>query len=231
MKKLTAVFGFVCFATLVTLFSSPSFARRGGGGGGHLLGGGLIFMSPTQTDLNSFIDDQTVVGSKNLATAYELFMDYEYRFSGSMFAINFRPAYFTQSASGSGIEASLSGLTFFPIFRIYALESDFIRFFFQIGLGYGHITAKLANAGGSGTYTGGTFGALGGIGAAFCITSNSCFAIEGNMRYLPIMPVTGSGNLALTGVSQVNGELERNNSDLQVTMGGIQGILSYQYRF
>lgn len=227
MKRLFffLVGGLVSF---VLLSSSEVQAK---GKGGYMFGGGILFVSADQKDLNGFIDDQAIVGTKNLGSAYEVYGEFEFRFNNSVFALGFRPSYFMQSASGGGVEAKLTGLTFFPIFRVYPLENNYIKFFFQVGTGYGNVTVNLSNPAGSGTYDGSTFGALAGIGAAFCITPSSCINVEGNARYLPILPVTGSGNtLASTGY-QTNGELERNDSDVLVTLGGFQAAIGYQFRF
>lgn len=221
------------FISIVLLLSNDVFAARRGGGssGDHALGFGVAYASPSQDDLNNFISDQAVVGSKTLGSGYEIFFQYSYRFSGTMWGLNFRPGYFMQKADGGGVEVNLTGLTFFPMLRIYALESDFIRFFFQVGVGYGNVTAKISNASGSGTYDGSTFGGLGGIGVAFCFTPSHCVTVEGTARYLPIQPITGSGNNVTSSGWQTNGELERGNNDIKVSLGGFQAALAYELHF
>lgn len=119
--------------------------------------------------------------------------------------------------------------------RIYPLENEFIRFFFQGGIGYGNMDVKLSNnTGGSGSYQGGNFGASVGLGAFFCIFDSSCIVAEGNFRYLPMQRLTGSGS-GLTGgtsrITQQDGELELNGMDLASTLSGVQGTISYQILF
>lgn len=219
--------------TFLILASGPAMAK--GGGGGHQFGGGIAFISPAQDDLNSWISGLGVVGTKEVSSGYEIFMNYEYRFSGTIFAMHFRPSYITQGASGGGVEAKLTGFTIFPMLRLYPLENDFIRFFFQIGLGYGSLTAAISNnSGGNGTYSGGNFGALAGLGAYFCFTASSCVVAEGSFRYLPMQRLTGTGTGLTGGASQITqqtGELEINSTDLASTLSGIQGSLAYQFNF
>lgn len=221
------------FISIVLLLSNDVFAARGGGGssGNSSFGGGFIYGSPSQDDLNNFVSDQALAGTQSLGSAYEIWAQYSYRFSGTMWGMNFRPGYFMQKASGSGVEVSLTGLTFFPMLRIYALENDFIHFFFQVGVGYGNVSVTISKPGSSGTYDGSTFGGMGGIGVAFCFSTTHCVTIEGNGRYLPIQPITGSGNTLAQSGWQTNGELERNNNDVKVSLGGFQAALGYEFHF
>lgn len=226
----------ILIAFTTTLFSPFANAQRrgGGGGGSSSLGFNLSIMSPSQSDTNEWIDSLAVSGTKNLGTGYELSADYEYRFSGTMFSLMFRPSYFTQTASGGGVEAKLTGYTFFPFLRLYPLESNFIRFFMQIGLGYGSLSTELSNSNNSssGTFDGSNFGATAGLGAQFCFTTSHCAVIEGNVRYLPIDRNTGSASGTLGGkITQTAGELEINSKDLGTTLSGIQGILGYKLYF
>jgi len=204
------------------------------GGGGHSINVGFGTMTADQKDVNAWVDSLSLAGTKNVPSGYELFAAYEYRFSGSMFALHFRPSYYLASASGGGISANHSGFTFFPMLRLFPLESKFMKFFLQVGLGYGTLTTKLenSNTGGSGSYNGGAFGALGGMGAQFCFTDDHCMMFEGNLRYLPFGRNTGSGNGSLGGsITQSTGELELNNNDLATTLSGITGSLAYVMNF
>lgn len=200
----------------------------------HSMNFGLSLMTADQKDVNSWVDSLSTVGTKNVPSGYEFYFAYEYRFSSSMFALHFRPSYYMASASGGGVSADLSGLTFFPMLRLYPLENKFMKFFMQVGLGYGSLTTKLENnnSGGSGSYSGGSFGAVGGLGAQFCFTDAHCMLVEGNLRYLPFPRNTGEGSGSLGGsISQASGELEINNSDLATTLSGIQGTLAYVLNF
>lgn len=222
----------------ITLFSLASQAAPSRGrsamSGDMALGFNIAMMSPDQSDINSWIDSTQNTGTKNLGSGYEASLDLEFRFTGSMFALMFRPSYFTQQASGGGIEAKETGYTLFPMLRLYPLESAFIRFFMQVGVGYGSLTTELTNnhnsAGGS--YNGSAFGGIGGIGVLFCFTDSHCMTVEGNARYLPFERNTGSANGSLGGnLTQTNGELERSNNDIATTMSGVQGVLGYKLMF
>ena len=221
-------------SALIAFASTSAFAA---GTGGSSLGFNLSIMSPNQADVNDWIDSVGASGTKNVGTGYELLFDYEYRFSSTMFAMMFRPSYFTQSASGGGVQAKLTGITLFPVLRLYPLENAFIKFFLQLGLGYGQLKTELSNNGASGTFDGSTFGALGGLGAQFCFTPTHCMVIEGNVRYLPIERNTGSasgnlgGHITQPGATGGNGELELSGKDLGTTLSGIQGVIGYKLNF
>lgn len=216
------------FAVMFALSQQSAYAK----GGGHSIGGGLAFISPSQDDLNGWMNSLAIAGTKEMGSGYELFFTYEYRFSSSIFAIMARPSYYTQTASGSGVESNLSGITLFPMLRLYPLENNLIKFFMQVGIGYGTANLKLSNSnvGGSGSYSAGEFGALEGLGASFCFGSH-CFSLEGNGRYLPMRRVTGTGSTLGGTITQATGELETNNTDLGITLSGFSGTLSYLFNF
>lgn len=232
--------------SIILLSTEDVFAaRRGGGGmsGSSELGIGLSSISSGQNDINSIIDgvnaSQGGVSTKNLTSAYDIFIQYSFRFTGSMFALIFRPSYFTQSGKGSGntvgtYSHSLDGFTVFPLLRLYPLESNFIRMFMQAGVGYGALKGEVKEGSNSMKYSGSAFGAQAGLGADFCFTENHCMTIEGNVRYLPISRnVADSVSGTLSGYSQAqNGrEVEYDNGDMATTMSGVQGVLAYTYIF
>lgn len=213
-------------------FEQAQAQSRGGRATAHSLGFSLSLTGGNQSDVNSWVGSLNQVGTKELGSAYEFMFDYQYRFSRSMFAFLARPTYYTQSADGGGVSSALTGYTLFPMLRIYPLENSFIQFFLQMGLGYGSVNLDLSQSGVTGSYSNSAFGALGGIGANFCFTSNHCLVVEGNLRYLPIQRLTGSANGSLGGnITQTAGELEKENVDLGVTLSGVQGIIGYRLVF
>ncbi len=213
-----------------------AFAARGGSSDSSM-GFGMILMSPTQDDLNSSIGSINTAQATSidkLGTAYEFMGYYQYRFSSTMYAMQFRPSYFTQSSKGSGYETKLTGMTFFPMLRVYALENSFIHFFLQLGVGYGKLDGEMTGPGTSVSWSGDSFGTMGGMGAEFCFTPSHCMVVEGNVRYLSIpRSVVKSTSGSPAGFSQViaGQELEANGSDVATTMSGIQGTLAYQMNF
>lgn len=225
----------VLVASLLFFVMSP--AAHAKGGGGHSLNVGLIFMSPSQDEFNTHIGSvnrSNNVSIDKFSTATEFFGAYIYRFSGSMFGLNFRPSFFTQTAKGNGYTYSLTGYTFFPMFRLYPLENNFIRFFMQVGVGYGNLTGKVEQPNASLTFSGGQFGAAGGLGSEFCFTDSHCMVIEGTYRYLPIQrSIASASSGTLDGFTQaVSGsEVEMDGADLATTMSGIQGGISYLLNF
>ncbi len=236
--------------TCAALLMFAPAAWSAGAGGGHSLGGGLGFITPGQSDTNTLISRANTraggITASSLSSAYELTGFYQYRFSGTMFAVQFRPSYFYQSSSGTGgtegsgydgkYSYTLQGFTVFPALRIYPLESSFMRFFMQFGIGYGRLSGTFQEAGASVSFAGGAFGTLVGMGAEFCFTDNHCLNIEGNLRYLPIernISSSSSGTFASDSLTQYGSdqEVEFSNQDLKTSMSGVQGIVAYAYKF
>lgn len=223
------------FISLISLMTTNLFAA--GGGGGHSFGIGAGLMSPNQSDLDTVTDEINSAESRSinkLGSAYELLGYYQYRFSGSMFALQFRPSYFTQSASGSGYDTKLTGLMFVPMVKLYPLENNFIKFFLQTGVGYGRLSGSMSGPNGAVEWAGGTFGAQAGLGAEFCFTVSHCMVVEGNVRYMSVernIVSSQRGTVSGFDTPTTEGELENGNMDVKTSMSGIQGILSYQMYF
>ncbi|GIL18470.1 MAG: hypothetical protein BroJett040_22210 [Oligoflexia bacterium] len=220
------------FGLIASLLVVGSFAQARGGGG-HSLQFGLGLMAANQDGLNQIIDGLGVTGTKNLTSGYEITFDYGYRFSSSMFALKFRPSYYTNSASGGGAETKLTGYTFFPMLRLIPLENSFMKFFLQGGVGYGSLSGSLSYNGASVDFGGGSFGGMAGLGADFCFTDSHCLTIEGNIRYLPIQRnlVSASTGTVSSRLTYSGNELEYDNSDVATTLSGIQGLIAYTLNF
>jgi hypothetical protein len=221
------------FLATVLFLSSPAMAR---GGGGHSMGVVLGFSSPSQDDMNQIVTEVNSAGGSadKLGTGYVYGGFYEYRFSGTMFAMHFRPQIFSQSAKGTAYESKLTGLSFFPMLKMYPLENNFIKFFIQVGLGYGQLKGEQGGGGNSVSFSGSAFGAAAGLGAEFCFVDSHCAVVEGNVKYLPIErnQVDSVSGTPVGYDTVVNGqELENNNRDVGTTMSGIEGVLSYKMNF
>ncbi len=221
----------------LALIAGTQSHAAGSSGGGHGFSLGISSLSPSQDDLNSHISavnsaNSTAVGE--FGTGYEFFLNYTYRISGSIFGLFFRPGYFMQSAKGSSYNYSLSGYTFYPGIRFYPLENQYIKFFLQAAVGYGRLSGKLSQPNGEVSFGGGSFGAMGGAGAEFCITDSHCLFIEGNLRYNPIeRNIVSKASGTPTQLSQTasDNELEYNNSDVKTSLSGIQGVFGYTMWF
>lgn len=227
-------------SVLVLALTSTNAFARGGGSDGHSLEFGLGLLTAGQDDMNTLIKTARASGADtgDMGSGIELFAQYQYRFSGTMFAIAFRPSYVTQSATGSGGGSSydykLSGMTVFPIFRLYPLENSFIKFYMQTGLGYGRMSGDISAGGNTIAFAGSAFGAMGGLGVDFCFTPEHCLSIEGNLRYLPIeRNVASSASGTVPGLSQSTNaqEVEIGGGDLRTTLSGIQGSIAYTLNF
>lgn len=234
MKKL------VLFTTFFLIFSSASVFAKGAGG--HSVGGSLIFISPAQDDMDTLIDRANSraggISTDHFSQGYEFALNYQYRFGGTIFAMMFRPSYFTQKTEGSGtggsFDYSLSGWTMFPMLRLYPLENSFIKFFMQMGLGYGQIYGEITEGSAGVKFKSSQFGAMGGLGAEFCFTKEHCLALEGNLRYLPYernKPTSTSGTPASGSFDGTGSEVEVDGADMFSTMSGVQATLGYQYYF
>jgi hypothetical protein len=229
--------GFSIFFVLCLGIASSSFAK--GGGGGHSLGLGVGLATSNQTDLDALATAVNASGGgRNAATmssGLEFGLYYQYRFSGTMFAMQFRPTYVTQSGKGSTDSTTMTGYSFFPMLKLYPLENSFIHFYMQAGLGYGSLSGKIQQPGVDISFSGSAFGAVGGLGAEFCFTDSHCAFVEGNYRYLPIeRNVVSASNAASSGTITQSGagnELEMNGYDLRTSMSGIIGSIGYQMNF
>lgn len=218
------------------LLAGQSYAR--GGGGGHSIGLGVGLAAVSQADLDSLADNSNTQGggrsAAKISSGLEFEGHYQYRFSGTMFALQFRPSYFTQSGKGSTDTHSLTGLAVFPMLRLYPLENNFIHFYMQVGFGYGRISGKIEQPVGTVEFAGSAFGSIAGLGAEFCFTDMNCLYVEGDGRYLPFnRNLVTSKTGTPTGLSQTtNGqELEINGTDLSASMSGILGMVGYHMNF
>jgi hypothetical protein len=238
---------FTLFFTLLTT-SIAEAQRRGGGGrgvslsGSHSFGFGFGFTNADQDDMNDVIDGANSGGGtvKNLDSGYEFFAQYAIRFDKSWWGFVFRPSYISQETdgtcnTGNNCDYSVSGMAFFPMIRMIPLENDFIKLFFQFGLGYGQMSGEIKQGTGSMKFKGSAFGTIGGLGVDFCFTESHCLTVEGNLRYLPIernlvSSSSGTFSSGLTGGSS-GAEVEFNSLDLATTMSGLQGLVSYTLNF
>ena len=232
------------------LMSPAANAARGGGGGG--LGGDSSFgivvgvSQSAQDQMNTLVSRANTratsgpVSTPALNSAWELGLQYGYRFSGTMYALLIRPTYFFENSNGSGKDGGynygVTGFTVFPMLRIIPLENDFMHFFMQIGLGYGNATTKIEEGNSSAHGVGSAFGAMAGLGAEFCITPSQCLSLEGNYRYMTMdrnIASDASGTFASDSLSRAaqNRELELDGDDLQVRMGGLQFLAGYAIHF
>lgn len=244
MKRILRVLAFALLAmsfVLITSEDAEAQRRRGGGGasffsGDSSIGFGLALVPAGQSGLDGMIDelnDANNTSTKNFGSGYEFFANWIYRYERSDYALVFRPSYFMQDATGDGNSFKLSGFTVYPMFRYYALENDFIGFFFQGGLGYGSLKGDVSIDTGSFAFEGSAFGAIGGIGVDFCFIPGHCLTIEGNLRYHPIeRNIVKSGNCAFGTIQcSAGNEFEINSRDVGTTFSGIQGIAGYTFKF
>lgn len=229
--------GIVCSLLSLSLFSTAYAASSGGSS----IGGFFGTTGSSQSDLNTVITNVNTangVSVGKLTSAWEFAGHWTYRFSGIV-ALQFRPSFFYQTDSSGAYEFSVTGFTLFPIFKFYWLESNYIKFFTQVGVGWGFATTEIKESGGAAKASGNNMGFLAGLGAEFCFFGgNHCVDVEGNFRYLPFERLTvdsSSGTLKAgtsSGGADASGkELEYSGADLGATFSGIMGIVGYTYYF
>ena len=214
---------------LITLLFS--WNAHSAGKGGSSIGAFIGTTGATQTDVNSLI---AVTGGSKLTSGLEFSGHYTYRFSGSIIAMQFRPSYFTSSVSSGGVSYSVTGFTLFPIFKMYWLESNYIKFFTQVGLGWGFASGEIKEASANAKFSSNNMGAMAGLGAEFCFFGGShCVDVEGSFRYLPFVRnvVDSSSGTLSSGATTTDKEIEFNNADLGTTFSGIMGVLGYNFYF
>lgn len=247
---LASVATFSSFAFAITSTSSSgkkassSSLSSYGNAGQYALGlmGGIV--NSSQDDLNELITRANKraggISTKQMTQAYELDAFFEYRFDGTIYALQFRPGYFYQvnngMAGGTDYDYAVRGVLAFPLLRLYPLENDIMKFYLQVGVGYGQMYGEIHEDGAMTQFQSGAFGSMIGMGAQFYLTNNSCIAFEGNYRYLQLerSTVTGSsGSFQSGSLSQYgNGqELEIDSHDLSARLGGLVMLVGYSYWF
>ena len=247
-------FLFLIFIFIFSLLALPDSVlalpkKRGGrgafAGGSISMGLGVSLLTAEQNGLNNLIRAAKAqpglnVSTSDLSSGYELSGQFTFRFSNGLVAIQLRPAYFTQSATGSGADGDydygLTGFSLFPLVRLIPLSNDIIDFYLQAGLGYGKLDGKITNGQRNSSFSGSGFGAQVGLGADFCLLPEHCFGIEGNYRYLPLSRniVSNGSVLPPYGSTQSapNRELEdADGNDVATSMSGISGALNYTFNF
>lgn len=213
----------------------PTWALGGGGTGDWSIGFNGGFINADQKDLNKEID-AIDTGAKNFGNAYEVNGHITYRLSGGTTAVSLRPSYFFHpEESGGGSKFNLSGFTIFPMLKWYMLEDQTIKFYSQYGIGYGHLSGEVEEAGGlSAKFDGGSLGYMAGLGAEFCFAASHCINVEGSVRFLSVdrLTVSNSNAGAGSGTSKITQsgkgqELEIDGRDLSATMSGVLGMVGY----
>ncbi len=254
MKPYKLLFPFLFFILLLIALPGSvqaAVTKKKGGkgaftGGAFSMGVGISLLTAEQNGLNNMIAAAKSsapggnVTTGDLNTGYEASAQFTFHFSNNLVALQLRPAYFTQSTTGSGSDGNydykLTGFSFFPLVRIIPLSNDLIDFYIQAGLGYGQLNGDITNGPRSASFKGSGFGTQIGLGADFCFFPEHCIGIEGNYRYLPLSRniVSSSTAAAPYGASQsISGrELEdASGNDVATTMSGIIGNVNYTFNF
>lgn len=231
---------------LIALFSSQTFAK--GGGGGFEIGAHAGIVTVNQSDMDTLKTRANTrengISTGDLGNAWEFGATFGYRFSGTIYQMLLRPTFFMQSEegknnAGDAFEYSVNGFTIMPMFRFFPLESDILKLFFHVGIGYGSGSGTIKEDDFTVDFSGGDLGYLVGLGIEVCFTDFHCVSLEGNLRQLSYERVIAdsvSGTPSATsptGVSQADKgqELEMDGRDLSITMSGFQALIGYVMHF
>ena len=230
-------------------FSVPAFAQGGLFSGEFAFGlsGGIT--ATAQGDINelqSRANTRETISTSSLGNAWEIAGVLQYRYDGSFLALQLRPAFFLQSedgraANGEGYEYGVSGYTIFPMAKFHMLEDDSIKFFSQIGIGFGYVSGEIKEGPAEVEFSGNDIGYQVGLGAEFCFMGGiHCVSVEGNYRFMVIDRVTSdkfsgtnfdSGSISQPNTGQPTGEVEYDNKDLKIDLSGVQGLVGYIFHF
>lgn len=221
-----------------------TFNAFGAATSGHAIGFNLGTVSATQNQMNDLIKRANAreggISTGEMNSAYEVQAFYMYRFSNPLYALQIRPSYFYQVEEGSGASGgfnySLTGFTVFPMLRLYPLENEFMKFYMQVGVGYGMINGEIQEGAAKVEFSGGAFGSVAGMGAEFCFNPSNCVSLEGNYRYLSFQRFSAdssTGTFAADSLTQYSegSEIEMDNSDLSARMGGLIFMCGYTMWF
>lgn len=212
---------------LLVFVSTNLYAQQKGGSSfGFLFGLAINDQSDMNTVGEGFSD------SPELGNALELGGFYQYRFSGTMWALQFRPSYAWQSDGG----LSASALMFMPMARMYPLQSSVLGLFMQLGIGFGFGSGEIDETGGNKVeFSGSTQGYMIGLGIDICFTKNHCMTFEGNVRSMLfdrlISDSSGGNPTGISSGGTSGQEVERSDTDLFMTFSGLQTNLGYVYYF
>ena len=229
---------------VVSMVLSSVAMAKGGAGSGFSLGANIGITASSQSDMDTLIsraNTRSAISTGSMGNAWEFNGYVSYRTS-TMLALQFRPSYFYSATDGSGAtgdhDYSVTGFTLFPIFRFYLLESQTVRFFTQLGIGWGFVSGEIKEGTASLKFSGNNMGSLAGLGAEFCFGSH-CVAVEGNFRYLGyerLIADSSSGTFDSSGTPSLSQgtsgqEVELDSTDLSVSMSGVQGFVGYVFYF
>ena len=224
---------------LVFVFMTlPTFSWAAGGGLSSSMSVGIMggFVNSEQDNINilrSRANARTANNASDLTKAYEAGPFIQWR--AGLLGFQLRPSYFTQS-EGSGLyEYKTSGYTVEAHFKLYPLENQNLKLFFETGVAYGSQKTHIKED----TFTvdaeGSNLGYLIGLGVELN-SGPHALILEAGWRYLPIernIVTSTTGTPAANSVSQygVNQELEYDNRDLSTNMSGTKMMIGYAFNF
>ena len=166
---------------LTLLFSSSVLAYGYGSSGGGMftfgLGGSSV--SSEQKDVNKLRADANTreggLSVSDLDSALEINGIIQLRIPSSIIGFQIRPSYFMQSEEGDGYEYSTNGMNFAGYLKLYPMESDFMRVFFQMGVLWGSLDTLIKEDDFQVKASGSNLGYAGGVGFEIFFDSHTIF--------------------------------------------------------
>ncbi|MBI2518937.1 MAG: hypothetical protein HYV97_00905 [Bdellovibrio sp.] len=234
--KIVFVLFVLLFSFMIVTLSSAAWAARGSSGSMSVgvMGG---FVNSEQTHLNTLRvrANQRAGGiaASDLERAYEFGPFIQWR--AGMLGFQLRPSYFMQEEGSGAYEYSTTGYAVEAHFKLYPLESQEVKLFFETGVAYGNQKTSIKED----TFTvdaeGSNLGYLIGLGVEI-LWGPHAVVLEGGWRYLPIernIVTSSNGTPAADSVSQytTRGELEYDQRDLSTNMSGTKMMVGYAYNF
>ncbi len=195
------------------------------------------FVNSEQTHLNTLRvrANQRAGGisASDLDKAYEFGPFIQWR--AGMLGFQLRPSYFMQEEGSGAYEYSTTGYTVEAHFKLYPLENQNVKLFFETGVAYGSQKTSIKEDTFTAKAEGSNLGYLIGLGVEILHGSHAVI-LEGGWRYLPIernIVTSSSGTPAADSVTQytTGGELEYDNRDLSTNMSGTKMMVGYGYNF
>ncbi|MBF0359715.1 MAG: hypothetical protein HQK49_01820 [Oligoflexia bacterium] len=234
--------------TSVLIFDKNLFASPSQASGTTSLGfiGGVT--GSKQNDLNALRTRANArangISTGTIEGGWEGALIIQKRIPASIVAFQFRPSFFYQKEKGTGGTASIyegsyeygtNGYTIAGLVKLYPLENNFIRLFFQAGIVWGKLTTKIIESTFNIEAKGSNLGYVGGLGVEFCMLPH-CIILEAGARVLFLernIVSSSNGTPAADSITQYekDQELEYDQKDLQTNMSGVQTFVGYTISF
>ena len=223
---------------LISFISTNIFAL--GSDGGLTFGLGFSTVASEQKHLNTIIADARVreagLSLDKITSVYEASAIIQLRVPSTIFAFQLRPSFTWNSSEDGQYEYGVNGMNIGGFLKLYPMESDFMRAYFQLGMLWGKLTTTIKEDTFEVEASGSSVGYLGGLGFEFFFGGHTFF-LEACWRSLTIkqnMIDSSKGTPAAdSNITQYGDEkeLERVERNFESVMGGLVIMAGYGITF